>query len=94
MNMDTKVYHDAICTTAALNKNTNLIANLGLVSGFTPVNASLAIIRVQRKFFNIIPICAYAPSKGKDKAVNYVFYIKLKEVCDKYPPHDAKIVLG
>ena len=46
------------------------------------------------KFYDISLICAHAPTEEKDDVVKDAFYAKLKDVYDKRPAHDAKIVLG
>ena len=57
-----------------------------LVSGLTPVTERIATIRIRVKFYNISLICAHAPTEEKEDGV--------KDVYDKCPAHDAKIVLG
>ena len=65
-----------------------------LVSGFTSVNEIIAKIRIRVKFYDICLNCADFPSEEKDDMIKDAFDAKLENVCDKYPAHDAKIVLG
>ena len=58
------------------------------------INERLAKIRIKAKFHNISQICAHASTEDKDDAFKDAFYANLKELYDKCPVHDIKIVLG
>ena len=61
---------------------------------FTLVNGRIATVRVRAKFYNISLICDHEPREEKDDVIKDAFLPKLEDVYDKYPAHDAKIVLG
>ena len=54
----------------------------------------LATIRIKAKFFNIILICAHAPTEDKDVETKDMFNERLERQYDRCPDHDIKIVSG
>ena len=71
-----------------------LAGDIDTLSGFSPVNGSLAKIRIKIKFHNISLICEHAPTEEKDDAVKDAFYVNLEDLYVKCPAHDIKIVFG
>lgn len=64
------------------------------MSGFTIANDRLAKIRIREKFYNSTFFCAKAPTDDKNGVIYNNFFVEPKEIYDKWPAHDDKIVLG
>jgi exonuclease III len=66
----------------------------GNILKFIPIDGRLCSLQVRTKFFNLMIINAYAPTKDKDELIKDQFCYKLEQAYETIPSNDVKIIVG
>jgi hypothetical protein len=85
--------------TGIMDKGKNVILyseeqNKNSVTGFTPINHRLCIIRIAGRLFNYSIINAHAPVEDADDLKKDDFYEVLTKTYKECPRHDIKVLVG